>query len=701
MRRCNAMKLFNSPSLDRCLLVFSKWRTVYRGNSERMSGAKRDEEAIQHLQYMKADLDEKMLSAETMKLLEKKRIDSAQAVLKMMEPVKGTDRPVYHNVGRAYMLTDADSIVKTNEERIVECQKAVQNIESRQNDLNATYKKKEDDVREKLRAIQLKSQSMLGRIRTSTLVQIAAGGFLIGSTAIYLAQKRVQHRVRSLPHYSEALKIVAHHEKARDSLGPPIVVGNVDLSDRHHNYIDKTKSMLRLPVSGEIDSGFLNVYAERKSTEDEFQTIYVDLELAEGVLSSLATNLFIHRIVPHSFFVRQKGLPSSPMIISDFLHSLENMAWPSWLQPHVEVLLLWVSWSIDYVDLNYLEYLFWLFLPIFVAFVVPVLLLLFIYGCVIFLHIYRLRHEIVEAYHTSYWNGARTSIASFWDAVGYLWHGYEVTGLENIPDDGPALLLYYHGTLPIDVYYLIAKCILYKKRTLHCVGDKFIFKIPGWGMICKVFCVTPGTVEDCVQNLNDGNLLCIAPGGVREALFSDAATYQIMWGKRLGFAKVVLGSNTAVIPMFTENCRDAFRTPHWGRKMFRWLYEKTRLPICPIYGGFPVKMRTHLGKVMRFPETTTPEEVKRAVKKEVKDLIREHQRLPGSIMRGIIQRFYDKRHSKTDVLLVDMTGRRTEETEADHNGTIQEIDERNEPRMCDTQTQNGIHRDGSSDPVRN
>ncbi|KAK0398540.1 hypothetical protein QR680_002639 [Steinernema hermaphroditum] len=138
---------------------------------------------------------------------------------------------------------------------------------------------------------------------------------------------------------------------------------------------------------------------------------------------------------------------------------------------------------------------------------------------------------------------------------------------------------------------------------------------------------------------------------------------------------VVLGSNTAVIPMFTENCRDAFRTPHWGRKMFRWLYEKTLLPICPIYGGFPVKMRTHLGKVMRFPERTTPEEVKRALKKEVRDLIREHQRFPDSIMKGIIQRFYDKRHSKTEVLLEDMTGRRTEETEADRNGTIQEIDE--------------------------
>uniref|UniRef100_A0A1I8ADH2 Found in mitochondrial proteome protein 51 n=1 Tax=Steinernema glaseri TaxID=37863 RepID=A0A1I8ADH2_9BILA len=123
---------------------------------------------------------------------------------------------------------------------------------------------------------------MLHRIRTSTLIQIAAGGFLLGATGIYVAQKRVQHRVRSLPHYSEALKIVAHHEKAREALGPPIVVGNVDLSDRRHNFVDNTSSMLRLPVSGEIDSGFLNVYAERKSLDEQFRTIYVDLELAES-----------------------------------------------------------------------------------------------------------------------------------------------------------------------------------------------------------------------------------------------------------------------------------------------------------------------------------------------------------------------------------------------------------------------------------
>jgi hypothetical protein len=171
--------------------------------------------------------------------------------------------------------------------------------------------------------------------------------------------------------------------------------------------------------------------------------------------------------------------------------------------------------------------------------------------------------------------------------------------------------------------------------------------------MCKVFCVTPGTVEDCVRNLQEGNLLIICPGGVREALFSNPVNYQVMWGKRLGFAKVVLGANVPVIPMFTENSRDSFRTPRWGRKIFRGLYEKTRLPICPIYGGFPVKMITHLGAPIHFPEDALAEDVKLVVKNAVADLIREHQRLPGSIFRGMWQRIRPKYQPSNDIRLVD------------------------------------------------
>lgn len=66
-----------------------------------------------------------------------------------------------------------------------------------------------------------------------------------------------------------------------------------------------------------------------------------------------------------------------------------------------------------------------------------------------------------------------------WDAHGHIWYGYEVEGFENLPETGPALIVYYHGALPIDYYYLVSKCFLHKKRLLHSVVDRFFFHIPG------------------------------------------------------------------------------------------------------------------------------------------------------------------------------------------------------------------------------
>ena len=57
--------------------------------------------------------------------------------------------------------------------------------------------------------------------------------------------------------------------------------------------------------------------------------------------------------------------------------------------------------------------------------------------------------------------------------------GYEIIGLERIPNTGPALMIYYHGAIPIDFYYIMAKVILYKSRMIRAVGDRFLFKTPG------------------------------------------------------------------------------------------------------------------------------------------------------------------------------------------------------------------------------
>ena len=56
--------------------------------------------------------------------------------------------------------------------------------------------------------------------------------------------------------------------------------------------------------------------------------------------------------------------------------------------------------------------------------------------------------------------------------------GYEVHGMEKIPE-GPALIIFYNGAIPIDFYYFMAKIFIHKGRTCRVVADHFVFKIPG------------------------------------------------------------------------------------------------------------------------------------------------------------------------------------------------------------------------------
>uniref|UniRef100_A0A023FD88 Putative phosphate acyltransferase n=1 Tax=Amblyomma cajennense TaxID=34607 RepID=A0A023FD88_AMBCJ len=292
----------------------------------------------------------------------------------------------------------------------------------------------------------------------------------------------------------------------------------------------------------------------------------------------------------------------------------------------------WVS------DLDYFNWLVWLFTPVAVAFLLPTLIIALLYCSILFLHIYRYRRPLRDAYARHFWDGARYTLALLWSGHGRVWHGYEVQGFENIPDTGGALLVYYHGALPLDYYYLLASCLLHKRRLIRAVGDRFLFMVPGFKILTEVFKVSPGTVQSCAQVMRDGNLLAIAPGGVLEAQFGDER-YRLLWKKRLGFAKAAIEARVPIIPVFTQNIREAFRSVAFGRGLFKRLYDKTRLPIVPIYGGFPVKLRTIIGPPIPFDPNVSPSELAHKASTAVEALIREHQEIPGSIVRALAQRF--------------------------------------------------------------
>lgn len=249
------------------------------------------------------------------------------------------------------------------------------------------------------------------------------------------------------------------------------------------------------------------------------------------------------------------------------------------------------------------------------------------------------RRYILQAVTTDrdFWIVARKVISAVWDAHARLYHGYEVCGLEHLPVNGPALIVYYHGAIPVDIYYLIARVVLERERLIYTVADRFLFKIPGFAIISESCHVSPGTIQSCVSILKDGNMLAISPGGVYEAQFGDNC-YELLWRNRIGFAKVAMEAKTPIIPMFTENLREAFRSVGLFRRFFLRIYNWTRFPARPLYGGFPVKLRTHLGPPIYLDENMTAEEVREKAAMGIEDLINKNQRIPGSIRRALLDR---------------------------------------------------------------
>lgn len=82
--------------------------------------------------------------------------------------------------------------------------------------------------------------------------------------------------------------------------------------------------------------------------------------------------------------------------------------------------------------------------------------------------------------------------------------------------------------------------------------------------------------------------------------------------------------------MFTENLREGFRSIGIARNLFIKMYNFVRFPVRPIYGGFPVKFRTHLGPPILYEEGVTPQQLQEKVAAAIEDLIVQNQRLKCS-----------------------------------------------------------------------
>ena len=73
--------------------------------------------------------------------------------------------------------------------------------------------------------------------------------------------------------------------------------------------------------------------------------------------------------------------------------------------------------------------------------------------------------------------------------------------MENIPEDDGALIIYYHGAVPVDYFGLVAEIWLRQGRAVSSVVDRSLMQIPLMENFRNHFKLFPGTVDSCAELL--------------------------------------------------------------------------------------------------------------------------------------------------------------------------------------------------------
>jgi len=131
-------------------------------------------------------------------------------------------------------------------------------------------------------------------------------------------------------------------------------------------------------------------------------------------------------------------------------------------------------------------------------------------------------------------------------------------GLENIRPDQPSLYVGNHPLFALD-YPLMAAEIYHRKGImLRPLGDHWHFKIPIWGRLMTSIGAVDGTPENCSRVMEAGKHIVVFPGGGREAFKRKGEAHQLIWKKRMGFARMAIQHGYPIIPFASKGADQVY-----------------------------------------------------------------------------------------------------------------------------------------------
>jgi 1-acyl-sn-glycerol-3-phosphate acyltransferase len=185
----------------------------------------------------------------------------------------------------------------------------------------------------------------------------------------------------------------------------------------------------------------------------------------------------------------------------------------------------------------------------------------------------------------------RENLPAFWLAAS-LYFRADVEGLENIPDEGPVLLVGNHsgGNVIPDTQILMLAFATYfgVERPFYQLAHNLILTLPGLGWLRKMGTVAASR-ENAHRALASGAALLVYPGGDYETNRPSWQSSKVDFGGRKGFIELALERNVPIVPVVAIGGQETALFLTRGERLAKLLMldKLFRLKVLPISITFP------------------------------------------------------------------------------------------------------------------
>ncbi len=167
------------------------------------------------------------------------------------------------------------------------------------------------------------------------------------------------------------------------------------------------------------------------------------------------------------------------------------------------------------------------------------------------------------------------------------WFRVETRGLENVPDDGSALVVANHsGTIPLDAVMTTLAILDHhpQRRHLRTLGADLIFALPFLAPLARKAGNTLACNADAERLLRSGELVGVWPEGFKGIGKPFADRYKLQRFGRGGFVSAALRTGAPIVPCSIVGAEETY--PMLGN--VKSLARVLGLPYLPVTPTFPL-----------------------------------------------------------------------------------------------------------------